>query len=313
MTECERLIANGTFTRDFFKPEVRCDFLVTEERKKIWAIELDLLLQLDKVCKDHKLTYFLVEGSLLGATRHTGIIPWDDDIDVGMFRRDYEILRNLSNEFNQPYFLQFPSTDIGYGFSFAKLRNSNTTGASKAFAFAPFNQGVCIDIFPFDPVNIDAGKDAYEHIKSLNIDNSTCMRMANPYQSEQDNLRIKACSRRNIGKNLHEIETCAQQFSNQECDGIGMLTNTIYPYERHMFRKEWFLSFMKADFEGFQVSIPCGHNEILKTVYGNYMQLPDVASRGTWHSSALLDPDVPYTVALKTYRDKCYDQHSVIC
>ena len=64
MTECERLIANGTFTRDFFKPEVRCDFLVDEKRKKLWAIQLDLLAQFDQVCCMHGLKYCAIGGTI---------------------------------------------------------------------------------------------------------------------------------------------------------------------------------------------------------------------------------------------------------
>lgn len=67
MTECERFVKEGLFTSDFFKEEIRCDFLVTERRKRIWAVAIDLLCQLDKVCKKHGLSYFLAYGSMLCA------------------------------------------------------------------------------------------------------------------------------------------------------------------------------------------------------------------------------------------------------
>ena len=126
MTECERIIAAGILPESFFREEVRCDYLVTEEYKKIWAVEIDLLLKLDSICRKHGLRYFLMYGSLLGAVRHGGFVPWDDDLDVIMPRDDYEKLQSLASEFEHPYFLQNPYTDSESFFSNTRLRNSNT-------------------------------------------------------------------------------------------------------------------------------------------------------------------------------------------
>ena len=90
MTEAERIMQKGFLRKDFLKEEVICDFLVDEKRKKIWAIELDLLREFDRVCKKYNLKYYMWFGSLIGAIRHHGFIPWDDDLDVAMLREDYE-------------------------------------------------------------------------------------------------------------------------------------------------------------------------------------------------------------------------------
>jgi len=303
MTECERLIANGTFTRDFFKPEVRCDFLVDEKRKKIWAIEIDLLRQFDALCKSAGLRYFLVEGSLLGAVRHHGFIPWDDDVDVGMFRADYEKLKALRNNVAKPYLLQVPGFEEGLALSFLKFRNAQTTALSKPFAFEPFNQGIAIDIFPFDEVVLADGDTIFSKINSLNIDNSTCMRMSNPYLSSEERCRVDSCSRNDIAKNLREIDLLARSFEGLDCDGVGMLTNTIYSYERHTFRREDFSSFIYAGFEGLKVPIPCGYDDVLRTVYGEYRTLPEKSCRGCWHGSVVFDADIPYEESLIRYRE----------
>lgn len=162
MTECERFVKDGLFTPDFFRPEVRCDFLVDENRKKIWAIELDLLIKFDAVCKKHNLKYFLMYGSLLGAVRHKGFIPWDDVLDVAMPKEDYEKFLTLANEFDHPYFLQTPYTDNGYFFSFAKLINDNTSAISKMFAFQNFHKGNLQKEFA---VEIKKVEKLYEYIK----------------------------------------------------------------------------------------------------------------------------------------------------
>ena len=97
----------------FWEAEERDGFLVTAERKAVWAVELRLLAQLDAVCRRYGLAYFAGGGTMLGAVRHGGFIPWDDDIDLFMLRRDYDRLLALGGAaFSPPYFLQTAYNDI---------------------------------------------------------------------------------------------------------------------------------------------------------------------------------------------------------
>jgi len=298
MTECERLIANGTFTRDFFKPEVRCDFLVDEKRKKIWAIELDLLLQFDKVCKKHGLRYYLFGGTLLGAIRHNGYIPWDDDIDIVMPRDDYDTFLTRRKEFNQQYHLQMPGVEEGYGYSFAKLRNTLTTCSCDIFAYAPFNQGLFIDIFPLDNIDKANGRSLYEDVKGLCLDNSTCMRIGNPHLDASNIQRVTSCTRKNIFENQAKIDQIARRFNNKPCEFFGLNTSAIDPYEINVFEKKDFSRQVMHLFEGFKFPIPDGYENILKTNFGNFMELPPLSERGMRHASITFLPDIPYD----TYR-----------
>ena len=98
--------------------------------KKIWKIELAMLEDVERICKEHGLTWFMVHGSLLGAVRHKGFIPWDDDIDIAMPRKDYnKFLKYARKELKEPLSLHTPETekDIFWG-GFARVRNSRTTG-----------------------------------------------------------------------------------------------------------------------------------------------------------------------------------------
>lgn len=115
--------------------------------------ELDLLKEAIRVIEKHNLRYFLIGGTTLGAVRHGGFIPWDDDIDIAMPRKDYDKFMKLSEEFTGKYFLQNFETDPKYPYNFAKLRNSETTFKEKQFSHIKMNHGVYIDIFPMDGIS----------------------------------------------------------------------------------------------------------------------------------------------------------------
>ena len=98
----------------FLDEEVRCGYTVTAKAKRAWAVQMDLLHKLDEVCKKYNLRYFADSGTLLGAARDKGYIPWDDDIDIVMLRKDYEKLRDVADEeFKHPYFYQDMYRDEG--------------------------------------------------------------------------------------------------------------------------------------------------------------------------------------------------------
>lgn len=146
---------------DNFLQSCSCEYVIPTKVRKVMAVELDLLIEFDAVCRRNGLKYWLIAGSLLGAVRHGGFIPWDDDIDVGMSRHDYEKLSEIApKEFQEPYFWQTNYTDPGTLRGHAQLRNSNTTAIlrSEMDNGKPkykFNQGVFIDIFPVDKLPDD--------------------------------------------------------------------------------------------------------------------------------------------------------------
>lgn len=117
---------------------------------ELQAVMLDLFKDFKRVCEKHNIRYFLIGGTALGAIRHQGFIPWDDDLDIGMPRKDYDKLMTLKDEFSHPYFLQNFKTDKSFALGYAKLRHSDTSFIENFYKFQNINHGIWIDIFPID-------------------------------------------------------------------------------------------------------------------------------------------------------------------
>lgn len=129
--------------------------------KAIWAAQLRLLARFDGVCRRYGLTYFAGGGTLLGAVRHGGYIPWDDDIDLFMLREDYDRLLMLEGAFSAPFFLQTAYNDVGYSRGHAQLRLDGTAAILEGERGRyRFHQGIFIDIFPLDSVPDDPTEQA---------------------------------------------------------------------------------------------------------------------------------------------------------
>lgn len=282
--------------KDFFKEEARCDYLVSAKMKRIWAVLMDMYLAFAEICEKHGLKYCVMGGTLLGAIRHNGFIPWDDDIDVLMMREDYnKFLEVAPKELDSPLTLQTPYTDNGYYGSAAKIRNSSTAAICDVLKHNKFNQGLFIDVFPMDfcdPQTIAA--DTFE-INVLNKKNGAYMRRGSLYLNErqkQDEITYYT-------DNPFEVWNQIQQIaSNSKYYNSGYLCNTVYTgdsYTLRMHPANCYSEMIDHKFEGITVKIPVGYDEILSIMYGNYMEFPTIEMRGERHSVFIFDPDKSYS------------------
>lgn len=126
-----------------------------------WEILLELARELKRVCEKHKIKYFLHAGTLLGAVRHSGFIPWDDDMDFSLLRSDFEKLKKVAkDEFKAPFYFQMDEELNGYTtYGLARLRYDGTTGVQRvAELYQTYHQGICIDIVPLDTLPNDEKK-----------------------------------------------------------------------------------------------------------------------------------------------------------
>lgn len=120
---------NTEIPESFFDAEERCGYYVSSEKKGVWAVLLDMLNQVARICEWHDIKWFADGGTLLGAARHSGFMPWDDDIDIRMLRPDYDRFCEVAKkELKHPYFFQSEETDPGSVRCHAQIRNSVTAG-----------------------------------------------------------------------------------------------------------------------------------------------------------------------------------------
>lgn len=279
---------------DFFKEEVRCDYLVSAQMKRIWAVLMDMYLAFAEVCNKYGLKYYVVWGSLLGAIRHNGFIPWDDDFDVAMPREDYNtFLKIAKDDFRYPIFLQTPYTDPGYFVSWAKLRNSSTTAISKMLSHRRFNQGLYFDIFPMDDCDtskiVVEREEIYKRVKRLGV----AMRHGNPFLGERQLQDEVIYWTDDPLKEYEEMEKIASAHYGLQDYYVAILTTG--DVRKKVWPKRLFEHTLMHKFEGIDIVIPGGYKELLSIQYGDYMEYPPIEQRGVTHSDLIFDPDKPYT------------------
>ena len=258
--------------------------LLTEAENK--QIELDILLRLVEFCNAHKLTYFLAYGTLIGAVRHGGFIPWDDDIDVNMPREDYEYLISHADEFDVSgrYRIISPFNKESHH-SFVKVIDTHTVKIEAGLCYHDDCLGVDVDIFPLDgePDDDEAFDRFYEKLMKTYRMYVFCVsdaklslkrRIAIPL------IRIVYGKKRML-KKARKIHA---KYPYKTARFVGAI-ESAYNSKGNRFEKEWFSSTTLVDFEGHKLFAPVGYDKILTRVYGDYMQLPPAEKQVTHHRS----------------------------
>ena len=294
MTECERLLKEGFISEEFLKEEIRDDYKINKEMKKVWAVQLSILNDFINVCSDHNLTYWVIGGSLLGTIRHKGYIPWDDDIDVSMPRKDYDILIKHPEWFRHPNLLHLPSNKEKYYEGWARVHNVNTSVLYKNYKKEGSKQGIYLDIFPLDDFS-DSKKEikAIKKIWRTNLfGHAFCYNANSNFSAKAISFLLRTFHAFNSEKTFNKINKLAK-MSPTDAEYLASKMVHSYRIERQFFNKEDFNDSTEADFEFLKVKIPVGYDRILQKNYPNYMEFPPVQSRGCWHDF-IFDVEHPY-------------------
>lgn len=272
----------------------------SEQQVRIKQIETEMLKHFVDICKELNLKYYVWGGTLLGAVRHKGFIPWDDDIDVGMPRKDYNIFMEKAKAFlPEYYFLQNYITDPEYTLGYAKLRDSRTAYIETAFNKKKnMNHGMFIDIFPLDYYpNLKLRQFIYD--KRMTVYNKRLRDSLNIVHSTQLKFRLYT----KIAAFLLPDEHIACEKRDALMSSVkssNTLANICGAWGKKEYMPiEWIGNGTLLEFEGMKVVAPEYYDKCLTQVYGDYMTLPPVEKRKSHHNVDVVDFDNSYKNYIK--------------
>lgn len=254
---------------------------ITIEESK--AIMLNILKDVASFCDDNALTYYLTGGTLIGAIRHKGFIPWDDDIDIAMPRPDYERFIGLYKQSGK-YAICAPS-DPNSWYVWTKVYDASTVKYEGSIDYNRFKPlGVDIDVFPLD------GQPDANHFKDFEKDTKKRVRLYSwlhfaraPFNRLSFKGKIVGLICRSIGKDyfIKRYINSSKQLDFYHSEMVGFMTP--YSKTKHHHRKEIFEDKVKVPFEDAEFWAPIGYDEYLRNLYGDYMKLPPEDKQKTHH------------------------------
>ncbi len=269
----------------FMGEEVRCDFVVTEKRKKIWKTQLDIAQEIKRICEKHHIKYFIIWGTLLGAVRHKGYIPWDDDFDIGFLRCDYERFCKIARkEIKSPLFVQDALSDPEYFIGYTRIRDSRTTGWILENSSPTYNNGIYVDLYPLDVIP----KNEYVwKVQSFVINNLLKRLWKNRASKKSDTIYRGLVF-------LHGLCCCAFNWEKRP-EKVGNVYQPFEIEEGYWFYAKDVRRTVQMPFENTSFSAPAAYKSLLRTVYGEYMKYPPKRKRGEWHrGQVVFEPDISY-------------------
>ena len=319
------LVHDDEFVENLWQDEMRSGFLVTSHRKRLWNAQIGLINEFDRICKKHNLRWFANYGTLLGAARHNGFVPWDDDVDLGMLRPDYakflnvaphelpewcflEIWNNyllesegasLTSDTKNFQFVSREAQERGYWVSdirpIVRIMDKRTTMVRRN-PRCHCAQGAWIDIAPFDPMPPFKNEDQLYHFEVLKELQAVAIIPATVFNAIKNNQKLLieySKLEQLLRLPFYQRGRLAEDFALKVFEpseyiarsGYYLFNNPPYPLNK----SDWFNKLVYLPFEKIQIPCPVGYEQLLKNDYGDW-RTPVITPAHSKDGSA----DIPY-------------------
>lgn len=266
------------------------------EQRKLWDIQLEILDVINQVCSENDLHYSLYAGSLLGAVRHHGFIPWDDDLDICMPREDYERFLNVWKDEEHPgYILQNKRNTPSFTQSFTKIRKDHTTFLQFDWEKGRYHTGIFVDIFPIDRMPVSSVEKRLFQWQCLRYQLYTrefIPPKASPVVKAVSSFFLKSASKEKRQKYLHNFEKKLLSLSGRK-DLPEVAIESTATFNKEL-PSDLTDSYVRLPFEGKNYQCFAKWDEYLTLKYGNYMQLPPESERVWKHNHLIMDFNFNY-------------------
>lgn len=254
---------------------------------------LEMLRDFDAVCAQHNIQYQLFAGTALGAVRHQGFIPWDDDIDVILLRSEYErFFREAAADFNPDIYYVQEENSEHWPMQFSKLRRNNTTCIEKYHPKDPLvHQGVYIDIFPCDNLSDNQIKDKIQFAASKVVIAKALYERGYETDSVAKKIFMQLC--RIISR--EKVERLCMQMEGSKTKRLHTFLAAGKQYGKNVLPRKWLENSIVVPFENGKFPISAYYDELLTQLYGDWHQVPSEDERKRKEHVAILDLEHDYT------------------
>lgn len=273
--------------------EIRAGFLVTTDRKKAWNKMLELLVEIDRICKKHSIKYFAEGGTLIGAARHKGFIPWDDDLDISMLRPDYEKFKQVADQELKAPLTISSAYNSGEVLTILKVMDEETTAIEDIDDQR--QQGIFIDIWPLDDIldgsnRVQAVWDIRQSlIRAIMNPEGLMAEMKNGLQCKPSNDFIRQFMTLPVLDRFKEYETfCANHFG--ESENIGYQFSKIMGIKGNL-KLKYYRDVVYLPFESVEIPVPVDYEKVLEAEFGNWRKFVRARS---FHELQYMSTDVSY-------------------
>lgn len=258
------------------------------DMKETQAVSLEILKIVADICEKQGYRYFLIYGTLIGAIRHKGYIPWDDDVDIVMPRPDYEKFIQYFEKHQSEYeYLKLFNTKTCKDYPYMITRISDDRYVTDMKNEKPYGMGVFIDIYPYDGLGQTEDEALKYGMKGDRLSSLCYQATRKKYAVENTSSTLKKiakfpvfiiakiCGKNIFQRKLSKLEGVKNYDTSKYVGCVVWLSGGM----RDIFKREWFDEYIIVPYEKYEFRVPKNYHEILTQVYGNYMELPPEKDR----------------------------------